>query len=242
MLRHIFACGLATLLAGCADRPVEHQVFHPGPTPGLIVCFGDSITSGGTGPGGYVTLLQKRLPGRTVIGAGVNGNTVRELLARIDRDVIARNPEIVVVEIGVNDARFIRPAEFERGLCRVVGRLRDNHVRVILCTLALCGEKTDRTNVCIPCGSIFSNKKIDDRIDQFAAIAHRVAYDKHVTLCDLHTACLDYLKGHNAQNVASGVLTTDAIHLSDAGNRLVAEEILKVLEAPDAAKGATDRD
>jgi lysophospholipase L1-like esterase len=183
------------LLAGCADRCVEHQVFHPEPARGLIVCFGDSITSGAVGPTGYVTLLQKRLPGRTVVGAGVNGNTVRELLDRIDRDVIARNPETVVVEIGVNDAQLIRPTEFQRGLCRVVDKLHANNARVILCTLALCGEKTDRTN------------PIDERVDQFAAIARRVASDKQVTLCDLRKACLDYLKEHNAQNAARGVLT-----------------------------------
>src|SRR6516165_4975158 len=124
MLRLTFATGLAALLAGCPDRSVEHRVFHPKPTPGLIVCFGDSITSGGVGPNGYVTLLQKRLPGRNVVGAGISGNTVNELLDRIDRDVIARNPETVVVEVGVNDARFIRPDEFQRGLCRVVDKLR----------------------------------------------------------------------------------------------------------------------
>jgi lysophospholipase L1-like esterase len=34
---------------------------------------------------------------------------------------------------------------------------------------------------------------------------------------------------HNAENKESGILTTDRVHLNDAGNQLVAEEMLKAL-------------
>jgi lysophospholipase L1-like esterase len=38
-----------------------------------------------------------------------------------------------------------------------------------------------------------------------------------------------YLKAHNAQKKERGVLTGDRVHLNDAGNKLVAETILKTL-------------
>lgn len=74
-----------------------------------IVFLGDSITEAGAGPHGYVTLARqaarrghaRRAP--EVIGAGISGNRVPDLLARLDRDVLARKPDVVVIYIGIND-------------------------------------------------------------------------------------------------------------------------------------------
>ena len=38
-----------------------------------------------------------------VINAGVGGNTTKDLLVRIDRDVIDLNPDLVIVMVGTND-------------------------------------------------------------------------------------------------------------------------------------------
>ena len=57
-----------------------------------VVFLGDSITQAGAGAGGYVTLakeaLAKKYPnlGIEVIGAGISGNRVPDLEARLDRD------------------------------------------------------------------------------------------------------------------------------------------------------------
>jgi lysophospholipase L1-like esterase len=48
-------------------------------------------------------------------------------------------------------------------------------------------------------------------------------------LCDLRQAFLDYLVKNNTANKASGVLTTDGVHLNDAGNQFVAEQMLKFI-------------
>ena len=54
-----------------------------------VVFLGDSITEAGAGPDGYVTLagksLAERAPGTTVVGAGISGNRVPDLLARVER-------------------------------------------------------------------------------------------------------------------------------------------------------------
>jgi len=39
----------------------------------------------------------------TVINAGVFGNTIEQMLARLNTDVIAQNPTVVIVEGGIND-------------------------------------------------------------------------------------------------------------------------------------------
>lgn len=43
------------------------------------------------------------LLGREVINAGVPGNTTADALKRLDRDVLALNPRIVLITLGGND-------------------------------------------------------------------------------------------------------------------------------------------
>src|SRR5437763_881947 len=53
--------------------------------------------------------------------------------------------------------------------------------------------------------------------------------DLKLAPCDLRKAFLDHLKENNPKDEGSGVLTTDGVHLNDAGNRLVAEAVLKAI-------------
>jgi lysophospholipase L1-like esterase len=48
-------------------------------------------------------------------------------------------------------------------------------------------------------------------------------------LCDLRKAFVDYLKENNPENRERGILTGDRVHLNEAGNRFVAERVLKCL-------------
>jgi len=74
-----------------------------------IVFFGDSITAGGGGPDGYLTVIKKVLDekhkdlGIEIINAGISGHKVPNLQHRLGRDVLSRKPNIVVIYIGIND-------------------------------------------------------------------------------------------------------------------------------------------
>ncbi len=75
-----------------------------------IVCFGDSMTWGGYG-GSYVDELVKLLPEHQIINAGVGGNTVINLLRRVDDDVLSQQPDGVLVMVGGNDSiSYSQPA------------------------------------------------------------------------------------------------------------------------------------
>ena len=67
-----------------------------------LVCFGDSITLGTIGAA-YPARLEPLLPQARVVNAGVNGDTVVNLLRRVQRDLIALRPAAVFVQIGLND-------------------------------------------------------------------------------------------------------------------------------------------
>jgi lysophospholipase L1-like esterase len=81
-----------------------------------VVFIGDSITDCGRrteeyGPygQGYVSLvralLHARFPahGLTIENRGIGGNTIRDLAARWDRDVLAEEPDWLSVKVGIND-------------------------------------------------------------------------------------------------------------------------------------------
>lgn len=195
-----------------------------------IVFFGDSITQLGVKPNGYISLirdsLMKELPTIEIIGAGVGGNKVPDLQARIDKDVLAKKPTIVVIYIGINDVwHSITPGQvgtpkdkYEAGLEEIIGKIQVTGARVILCTPSVIGEKKDGKN------------QLDAQLDEYSEISRRVAQKTKIELCDLRNAFVGYLKLHNPDNDDKGILTVDKAHLSDKGNRLVARELLKALK------------
>ena len=208
----------------------ESPILKKGDT---LIFLGDSITEGGTGnPKGYVRLIKAKLEkeyaglGVKVIGAGVGGNVVPDLQRRLEKDVLALKPTIVVVYIGINDVwrgrsnpRNATPKDqYEAGLKDVIGRIQKAGARVVLCTPSVIGEKKAGANA------------FDANLDAYSEISRNVAKETGATVCDLRKACVAFLQTNNPDDKDKDVLTYDTVHLNDAGNALVAETILKLIE------------
>jgi len=88
--------------------PPRQQEVRNHDTPGRsVVCFGDSLTAGvGAGPGEDIASRLGSALGRSVVNAGVSGDTTASALARVSADVLVQHPGIVVVSLGGND--FLR--------------------------------------------------------------------------------------------------------------------------------------
>ncbi|MCA9915502.1 MAG: SGNH/GDSL hydrolase family protein [Anaerolineae bacterium] len=67
-----------------------------------ITFLGDSLTWGGYG-GNFVEEVAKRLLNHEIINSGHGGNTVVNLLRRLD-DVLSQEPDAIFVMVGGNDA------------------------------------------------------------------------------------------------------------------------------------------
>ncbi len=91
---------LAAAASGCTHRPVKNRY---GSGVG-VVCFGDSLTFGYGAERGedYPTVLAG-LVGVPVVNAGMDGDTSNKGLCRLEADVLARNPRLVIIEFGGND-------------------------------------------------------------------------------------------------------------------------------------------
>ena len=195
-----------------------------------IVFFGDSITQAGVSPTGYITVLgnliaQKGLKDQyELVGAGISGNKVTDLYLRMEDDVLAKNPTTVVIWIGVNDVWHKRTSgtgtdavKFEQFYNAIVKKLLARNIKVVICTPATIGEKTD-----------FSNEQ-DGDLNKYAGIIRKIAASNNCTLVDLRKIFLDYNLANNSKNEDKGILTRDGVHLNDKGNTLVAEEIMKAV-------------
>jgi lysophospholipase L1-like esterase len=195
-----------------------------------IVFFGDSITQAGAKPGGYILVLgdllkQKNLQDRyELIGAGIGGNKVYDLYLRMEDDVLAKEPNTVVIWVGVNDVWHKKTSgtgtdadKFERFYNALIKKLQAKNIKVLICTPAAIGEKTD-----------FSNE-LDGDLNKYANIIRQIAKNNGVQLIDLRKAFLDYNLANNPDNKDKGILTTDGVHLNEKGNQFVAEQMQKAL-------------
>jgi lysophospholipase L1-like esterase len=95
-----------------------------------IVFLGDSITQYGTYPRAVGTAL-----GLSVINAGVSGQTAAQMLARVNRDVIAVHPTLCVLFCGTNDASSGTPiAQFQATIETLLTKLQSAGIAVVLVT------------------------------------------------------------------------------------------------------------
>jgi len=99
-----------------------------------IVFFGDSITSGHSLPTeqAFPALVGQAL-GVRAINAGVSGNTSGDALRRVEPDVLAHQPRLVVVQFGGNDfLRQVPKDETLRNLDAILDRLTTAGAAVVL--------------------------------------------------------------------------------------------------------------
>jgi isoamyl acetate esterase len=208
--------------------PMVAAIQHDKPL--RVIFFGDSITQAGVKPGGYITRMTDMLKNQgkadqfELIGAGIGGNKVYDLFLRLDDDVLAKKPDVVFIYIGVNDVWHKQgagtgtdPDKFVKFYEAIIKKIQAINARIVLCTPAAIGEKTDFTN------------QQDGDLNKYSQLIRDLAKRNNLSICDLRKSLLDYNLKNNPDNKESGILTTDRVHLNDTGNQFVADEMIKGL-------------
>ncbi len=201
-----------------------------------VIFFGDSITELGitTRPDagtGYVLKIdslcktENKSDQYEFIGSGVSGNKVYDLYLRMEDDVLAKKPDVVIIYVGVNDVWHkillgtgTDADKFEKFYLAILKKLKEKNIKAILCTPAVVGEKTD-----------FSNQ-LDGDLNRYSNIIRDIAVKNNLPLIDLRQKFLDYDKMHNPDNKEKDILTRDKVHLNEKGNLLVAEAMWKAIK------------
>jgi len=203
--------------------------------PTRIIFFGDSITEMGVQKDGYIDKIQSYLKSKgldsqyELIGAGIGGNKVYDLYLRLEEDVLLKDPDIVIVWVGVNDVWHkvwgtgTDADKFEKFYTALINRIKAGGAEVILCTPAVIGERTDFTN------------QLDGDLNLYSQIIRDLATTNQCKLVDLRQLFLAHNLQNNTKNLEKGILTTDGVHLNNEGNQLAADAMLNAI-FPDLKK------
>ena len=211
----------AMLLLIMAMKPVQKT---------KIIFFGDSITQAGVNKGGYIDRVQNFINQRSLqqkyelAGAGIGGNKVYDLYLRMEDDVLAKNPQTVVIYVGINDVWHKTSSgtgtdldKYEKFYVAIIKKLQAKNIKVAVCTPTVIGEKKDNAN------------PQDKDLNTYSEVIRRLAVKYNCVLIDLRKAFASYEQANNTDNKESGLLTSDRVHLTDTGNQLVADEMIKGL-------------
>jgi lysophospholipase L1-like esterase len=195
--------------------------------PKRVIFFGDSITQAGVKPNGYITMIDQSLEKQglkgkfELIGAGIGGNKIYDLYLRLEDDVLSKKPDLVVIYIGVNDVWHKATSgtgtdsdKFAKFYQAVINKIQANGAKLVLCTPAAIGERTDASN------------QQDGDMNNYSNIIRGIAQKNNLKLVDLRKEFLDYNLKNNTKNEEKGILTTDRVHLNDIGNQFVADKML----------------
>jgi lysophospholipase L1-like esterase len=196
-----------------------------------IVFLGDSITQAGAKPEGYVSLF-KLFCGVNgydvhVINAGISGHKSNDMLARLDRDVLAHRPDWVSISCGVNDVwhgeRGVPLPDYKKNMTEMVNRCLRSGTKVLLLTSTPIYEDL--------------NSPENQKLRGYNEFLRGLAKEKGVLLCDLFKA---FESVYKAKTANERVLTVDGVHMNGRGNRLMAREILRALGASENQIGRAE--
>jgi lysophospholipase L1-like esterase len=142
----------------------------------------------------------------------------------MEDDVLSKKPDVVVIYVGVNDVWHkasygtgTDADKFTKFYTALIKKMQSQGIKLILTTPAAIGEKNDHSN------------QQDGDLNQYSKIIRDLAKEYKCGLVDLRKEFLAYNLANNPENKGQGILTTDRVHLNEAGNKLVAELMFKEL-------------
>ena len=207
--------------------------------PAKIVFLGDSITQQAEDfEDGFINLIRQNLVQYKfeLVGKGISGNKVSDLLTRYKSDVIDLNPDIVFIYIGINDVwhkyDFGTGSDidlYEKGLRTIISDIKSLGSKIVLCTPTVIGENTGDFVLGNQFKDVETMEKMNGDLNTFSEVVRKLSNEYGTELLDLRKIFMDYLAENNINNDAAGILTTDGVHLNEQGNKLIADQMIKFI-------------
>lgn len=197
-----------------------------------IVGFGDSLTYGYGVPRnvGYVERLEKFMPqyfpniSWHICNSGTSGDTTREGLMRLEKNVLLYHPNIVFILFGSNDSamnekQFRSLEEYENNLREIIVKIKNHNNRTGL-------------NGCIPIPVLITPPPVQEelcapvrtnnRLKQYGYIVKSLAKEYHCPL-------IDFFENMMIQENYYELLADDGLHLSEEGYDLLYDLVFSEL-------------
>jgi lysophospholipase L1-like esterase len=207
-----------------------------------IAFLGDSITAGGAGKNGYVTLVMEALKGEGLevssVPAGKSGNRSNDMLARLDTDVISKKPQWLLLSCGVNDVWHFRlrlgnrtfqgvPLEdYKKNITAILDKAQAAGIKVMILTATMIGEDPER--------------ELNKNLIPYNDFLRQIAKERNCLLADLNRDMQEALKKIPDEKGPAKMfgepeykrdiknkLTTDGCHMNNLGNIMMAKGVLR---------------
>jgi len=221
-----------------------------------IAFLGDSITQGGNRKDGYITFVMKGLNDQglkvTKVPAGISGNKSTNMLARLERDVLSKEPDWMLLSCGVNDVwhftltfgkrtfQGVELPEYQKNIREIVKQAEAAGIKVMILTSTMIGEDPEKA----------TNK----RLEPYNEFLRQLAAEKKLPLADLNKdmrAALAKIPDEKGKarmfgepkydRMIKNKLTTDGCHMNTLGNAMMAKGILRAFGLPEEKIEAAEK-
>jgi lysophospholipase L1-like esterase len=205
-----------------------------------IVAFGDSTTASRGELKVYPDLFRKELPERgmsvRVVNAGVGGNHTEHARARVEKDVLSHNPDIVVIQFGINDAAVdvwkdppateprVPLAKFGLNLRHLIKVATEGGAKVVLMTPNPL-RWTPKMRELYGRPPYMPNEAdgFNTKLAEYAESVRQIAKSEGLPLIDVYRS-FEKFGMSDGQRVDD--LLLDGIHPNERGHRLVADQLI----------------
>ncbi len=207
-----------------------------------IAFMGDSITAGGAGKNGYITLVMDALnkEGLTLthIPAGKSGHKSNDMLARLQKDVISKKPQWMTLSCGVNDVwhfklrlgkrtfKGVPLNEYKKNIRSIIEKAQSANIKIMVLTSTMIGEDTERE---LNKNLIPYNDFLREIAKEKKCLLADLSKDMHEALAqipDVEGKAKMFGEPRYSRNIKNK-LTTDGCHMNTLGNIMMAKGILR---------------
>ena len=178
------------------------------------------------GVGAVMSALESNGIKAVKIPAGISGHKSNQMLARLERDVIRKKPQIMTLSCGVNDVwhgkRGVPLDQYKKNITAIVDKAQAAGIKVYILTATMISENPQSDN----------NKKLV----AYNEFLRELAKKKNCKLVDLNADMQRQITSIREKypRQKGNLLTVDGVHMNPLGNIMMAKGILRAFGLTDA--------
>jgi lysophospholipase L1-like esterase len=172
-------------------------------------------------------------PDIVIKNKGIGGNSTNDLLKRVENDVIAEKPDIVIVLVGTNDMlnpqKMISYENYSSNLDQLIQRFEEHNIEVVLVS----PPPADNVYLFSRHDRELFMEAPNKKLEKISEILKQKALQKKLTFVDIFTRFSEMgIPIHNQDKIIRNVFNSgspDGVHPTPVGYQLIAQEIFNVL-------------
>lgn len=171
----------------------------------------------------------------TVLNKGIGGNNSNDLLKRLERDVLAESPDLVILMTGSNDMinskKFISYATFRDNYQSLISRMKARGIEVVV----MSPPPVDTGYVFQRHNRRLFQQEPNEKLDSLSQLIRQLAQENDVHFIDLHQAFK--AQGTPTREARSLLVNQanmgipDGLHPTREGYQLIAGQVYRYLKA-----------